>query len=225
MPRVRFSIQALLSLIALIAASLAAWANVPEESPLRRTHRELDVAIMGDGYFVVVNPDTGEMGYTRRGELALDVNKVVVLKGTNFPIEPTINMPFDATELKISAEGRVSVYYTANSPISDIGQLQIARFANNGGLRPVGDSVYEATDASNAPIVSNPGQQGTGVLQQGWLEAPYSAKELAVFYAPLALICISFFSLLLALVRGRESSANGIYRSGESCRAMTHPAH
>jgi hypothetical protein len=45
MPRIRFSIQAFLSFIALIAASLAAWANVPEEPPLRHTHRDLDVAL------------------------------------------------------------------------------------------------------------------------------------------------------------------------------------
>lgn len=200
MPRPRFSIQALLALIALVAASLAAWANVPEEPPLRRTHRNLDVAIVGDGYFNVSNPDTGEICYTRRGELAIDSNRMLVLKGIHCSIEPTISIPSDATDLTISPEGRVRVY-TADTILTDIGQLQIARFANNDGLRLVSGAVYSATDDSSFPIVCDPGQSGTGVLQQGWLEAPYSAKELAVFYAPLGLMCVSIFSLLLALVR------------------------
>jgi flagellar basal-body rod protein FlgG len=190
-----------LSLIALIAASLAVWANVPEEPPLRHTHRELDLAIVGAGYFQLSDPDTGETCYTRRCRLAVNNNGRLVLHGTRFEIEPSISLSFPKRAVRITKEGRVFVDSTDDGDQYQAGQLQLAQFINVEGLEPVGHSVFRATNESNSPIVSSPSEAGAGAVQQGWLESQYDLHELLVNYAPLALAGIAAISLVLALTR------------------------
>src|SRR5205085_1145542 len=51
-----------------------------------------------------------------------------------------------------------------------LGQIQLANFANPAGLSTMGKNLYTETAASGTPILSNPGQDGTGTLSQGALE-------------------------------------------------------
>ena len=56
------------------------------------------------------------------------------------------------------------------------GQIQLANFANPGGLNSIGSSLFLPTDASGDPTVGIPGgQEGLGTLQQGYIEVPTSA--------------------------------------------------
>ena len=49
--------------------------------------------------------------------------------------------------------------------------MQLARFANPGGLRSLGGNLYEETAAPAArPSSGNPGEDGFGAMQQGFLE-------------------------------------------------------
>jgi flagellar basal-body rod protein FlgG len=52
----------------------------------------------------------------------------------------------------------------------EVGQLQLANFANPGGLLEMGRSMYQATSASGQAIVMNPGEGGVGTVAQGFLE-------------------------------------------------------
>jgi flagellar basal-body rod protein FlgG len=52
-----------------------------------------------------------------------------------------------------------------------VGQLQLTRFVNNAGLIPQGRNLYGETNASGAPLVGIPGDQGAGMIIQGQLEA------------------------------------------------------
>jgi flagellar basal-body rod protein FlgG len=52
-----------------------------------------------------------------------------------------------------------------------VGVIQLATFANPGGLNSVGNNVYLQTTASGDPIVGAPGgTEGLGTLQQGMVE-------------------------------------------------------
>jgi flagellar basal-body rod protein FlgG len=51
-----------------------------------------------------------------------------------------------------------------------VGIIQLATFTNQAGLSAMGQNLYLQTDASGTPIVGNPGQNGVGTLQQGYLE-------------------------------------------------------
>ena len=52
-----------------------------------------------------------------------------------------------------------------------VGQLELVRFANPGGLRAVGSNLFEATPGSGDPEVGVPGVDGLGGVSQGFLES------------------------------------------------------
>ena len=49
--------------------------------------------------------------------------------------------------------------------------MQLTRFANPAGLQAVGGNLYTQTNASGSPETGNPGENGYGTLQQGYVES------------------------------------------------------
>jgi flagellar basal-body rod protein FlgG len=134
----------------------------------QNTGNELDVAIEGDGFFQITMPD-GTLNYTRDGAFKRDsTGRMVTSEG--FPLEPQITIPEGATEISISSDGRVTVKMPNQTAAQDLGQIQLARFINPAGLESVGRNLLKETDASGAPVVSNPGTDGAGTLVQKYLE-------------------------------------------------------
>ena len=86
-------------------------------------------------------------------------------------LEPPIVIPPDATAISITPEGVVSVQQQGSNQMSQVGQIQLASFINPQGLLKLGQNLYRETDASGAPTISNPGQNGLGTLQQSMLES------------------------------------------------------
>ena len=137
------------------------------------TGRELDMAIAGDGFFQIVDP-SGQILYSRAGNFSINANGDVVVGSASDGrlIEPAINIPQDTTEISISPEGLVFVRQFGQQQLSQIGQIQLAKFINNEGLLPLGENLYQQTDASNPPtVIGNPGQNGLGLIRQTFLEA------------------------------------------------------
>lgn len=138
------------------------------QGALQSTGNPLDLAIEGEGFFQITRPG-GEVAYTRAGNLKLDNNgRMVTVDG--MPIEPAITVPQDATSITISPDGTISVTQPGSSQTMELGQLQIARFPNPGGLEALGRSLFRPTDASGQPLTVQPGQEGAGTLSQGFLE-------------------------------------------------------
>ncbi|MEC7525805.1 MAG: flagellar basal-body rod protein FlgG [Myxococcota bacterium] len=138
------------------------------QGAMQQTGNPLDVAIEGEGFFQVVRPG-GEIAYTRAGNLKLD-NQGQLVTVDGLPIEPQITVPQDATSVSIAQDGTVSVTQPGSQQTMELGQLQIARFPNPGGLEAMGRSMFRATSASGQPLVVQPGQEGAGTLSQGFLE-------------------------------------------------------
>jgi flagellar basal-body rod protein FlgG len=53
----------------------------------------------------------------------------------------------------------------------ELGQIELARFANPAGLAALGGNLFEQTEASGEPTIDTPGEEGLGVIRQGFLEA------------------------------------------------------
>ncbi len=141
--------------------------RVFNEGSVRNTENPLDVAILGRRGFFQITMADGTIGYTRDGAFSLDeAGNIVTSDG--FRLEPTIQIPQDATALNISEEGFVSV--VQNNVISELGQIQLADFVNPAGLSALGKNLFVQTEASGPPVTGNPGQDGLGLLQQGFLE-------------------------------------------------------
>jgi flagellar basal-body rod protein FlgG len=85
-------------------------------------------------------------------------------------IEPDINIPPEAVEVAISQDGVVSVRMQGEPDRVEIGQLELARFSNAGGLLAIGGNLYEQTEASGEPVLGMPGMEGIGSIRQGYLE-------------------------------------------------------
>ena len=134
-----------------------------------QTYNALDVKIEGDGYFQVQLPD-GNIGYTRAGSFKIDANGDVVTP-EGYLLEPGINIPEDATQLSISADGIWSVVLPGDQEETELGQIEIARFINPAGLNAMGENLYLATGASGAAQVGIPSEDGFGSLKQNFLES------------------------------------------------------
>ncbi len=142
------------------------------QGAFQQTNKELDVAIEGRGFFQVTDP-SGQVLYTRAGNFSINANNQMVVgsASTGRLLEPSISVPQDTTGIVINPDGRVMVQQAGTPQLQQVGQLQLAMFINPEGLLKKGENLYAATDASNAPITGNPGQQGIGVLRQNMLEA------------------------------------------------------
>ncbi len=130
------------------------------------TSRSLDLAIEGNGFFQITRPD-GTVGYTRDGSFELN-SKGEVVTADGLPLSPTITIQ-DAKEISIGTDGTVYVKDATNT-LQNVGQIMLANFPNPAGLDNIGKNMYVETLATGAPIVSVPGQQGTGEIYQGALE-------------------------------------------------------
>ncbi len=146
----------------------AAVYRIGEQGALTSTSNPLDVAIQGEGYFVVQLP-SGEESYTRAGAFQLSPDgEIVTTEG--FTVSPSITVPSDAIDISINANGEVQVKLDGQVETVTVGQLDMAIFFNKGGLEAIGDNMFLETAASGPATISIPGSDGFGELLQGFLE-------------------------------------------------------
>lgn len=130
---------------------------------------ELDAAVQGEGFFMVNMPD-GRTGYTRDGSFQRSgTGQLVTADG--YEVQPGITLPDNATNVTIGSDGTVSaVIGTATAP-TQLGQLQLARFVNKGGLQSVGNNLFVETPASGPAQVGVANTDGMGSIMQNYLES------------------------------------------------------
>jgi flagellar basal-body rod protein FlgG len=139
------------------------------QGDLTSTGNPLDIAIQGSGFFQILLPN-GQTGYTRAGSFQPDAQGNLVTASGD-ALQPAINIPAAATNITIGHDGTVSVSLPGQTQAQQVGVIQLATFANPGGLNSVGNNVYLATTASGDAIVGAAGgSEGLGTIQQGMLE-------------------------------------------------------
>jgi len=145
-----------------------ATARMFTQGNLQQTGNNLDVAINGQGFFQVQNPD-GTVGYTRDGSFQRDANGVMVTSNGH-PLQPSITIPANALSVTIGSDGTVGVTVPGSAAVQHVGNIQLANFVNPGGLQPQGQNLFSETAASGSPQTAAPGANGVGVLNQGYVE-------------------------------------------------------
>jgi len=138
------------------------------QGSLQKTENPLDIAINGQGFFQIQMPD-GTLAYTRDGAFQKDSTGQVVTS-SGYPLSPAITIPADAISLTISRDGIVSVTQPGNATATQIGTIQLASFVNVGGLQSAGENLFVETGSSGTPTPNTPGTNGTGVLNQAYVE-------------------------------------------------------
>ena len=146
----------------------AAVYRIAEQGNMQQTENRFDLAIRGNGYFQVQLP-SGEVAYTRDGTFGLSAEGTIVT-AEGFVVQPGITIPAAARDVTINANGEVLAKLDGQTAPQNVGQLQIAIFANEGGLEAVGDNMFLATPGSGQPQAAAPGQPGYGQVMQGFIE-------------------------------------------------------
>ena len=120
---------------------------------LRPTGNPLDLAINGDGYFVVNTPDGDR--YTRNGRFALDASGQVVTGNGNMVASDggPILVPNEDTKIIVAADGTVS------TETGIIGHLRIVHFDDPQALSAIGGGLY-STEAAPQPDSASKITQG-----------------------------------------------------------------
>jgi flagellar basal-body rod protein FlgG len=126
-----------------------------------------DLAISGQGFFAVTLPN-GTTAYTRAGNFNFNsAGQIVTSEG--FLLAGGITVPAGTTTVSVSPAGVVSAT-GSTGVVQQIGQLQLTQFQNPGGLTRVGDTTFLPSPASGNAITGDPGTNGLGTLNQGFLE-------------------------------------------------------
>jgi flagellar basal-body rod protein FlgG len=142
--------------------------RIQTQGNLQQTGNNLDVAINGNGFFQVLMPD-GTTAYTRDGSFQTDNQGNLVTSG-GYLIQPAITVPLNATSLTIGRDGTVSATQAGVVTPLQVGTLQLATFVNATNLQSLGENLYAQTQSSGPPNLNTPGLNGTGILNQGYVE-------------------------------------------------------
>ncbi|MFP3937106.1 MAG: flagellar hook-basal body protein [Phycisphaerae bacterium] len=127
------------------------------QAALNVTGRSLDLALAGDGFFVVESDD-GQR-YTRNGSFITDdQGRLTDMSGRTVTGEGgPLTIPPDAgvTDIHVAEDGNIS------AAGQNIGRLQIVRFEDTSVLQPVGSNVFRAReDATPEPTEDTVVHQG-----------------------------------------------------------------
>jgi flagellar hook protein FlgE len=102
---------------------------------------------------------------------ALDISKATQF-ATSFAIADLSQdgfAPGNFVNLKIGNDGVISANYS-NGKTQAAGQVALAAFRNNQGLRPASGNIWAETSSSGAPVIGGPGTGQFGALRSGALE-------------------------------------------------------
>lgn len=141
-----------------------------EMGPFESTGNTFDLAIGGEGFFVIQTPDG--VRYTRNGAffknqagVLQDIRGYNVLDVNNNPI----TIPADATDARtvITGDGRIFVADNNNRQ-QEIAQIQMVQFNDRLAIEKQGDNLFYAVADAQGNIAQP--QAATGEILQGVLE-------------------------------------------------------
>ena len=148
---------------------LASMGRVYTQGERTNTGRNLDLAIDGEGFFQLQRSG-GETVYTRDGSFQVNRDGTLV-NAQGLEVVPSIQIPTDATQITILADGTVSVLTGQSNLPNQVGQIELARFVNPAGLRAAGNNQLVPTEASGDPETGPADANGFGAVSQGFLES------------------------------------------------------
>lgn len=152
-----------------VGVAISGLGKVFTNGDLKKTDNPMDVAIRGQGFFEVSLPDGG-LAYTRTGSLRVTgEGQLATVDG--YLLNPALQVPADTREIVITNDGSVQAKVGDSLELVEIGQLDLSNFVNPAGLSPLGENLYRPSTASGEATYGRPGDEGFGVLSQGFQEA------------------------------------------------------
>lgn len=135
-----------------------------DAGPLITSERGLDLALDGGGFFVF-SDDAGGQIYSRSGKLQVGGNgRLTDLVGRD--LLPAVAIPPETAQVQVSPQGQIQAL-TADGRVLTQAQLDVAAFANPGGLVALDGGAYAPSPASGPPVLAAPGVAGRGLVVAG----------------------------------------------------------
>lgn len=138
----------------------------PGQGAIINTGQPFDMAIGGEGFFKVITSG-GATAYTRAGGFRPDKNGGLA-DANGATLQPPIQVPANATSVSIGRDGSVTAIVNGQS--QNIGQVEVYKFNNPGGLQNGGSNTYYETSESGQPAQGTPGNGGFGAIYPSSLE-------------------------------------------------------
>ncbi len=142
---------------------------------LQVTNVPTDMAIQGDGFFVIERG--GEQFFTRNGAFSLDKEGWLVTSDGSYVLAGDGAL---GSRIQISAEQYSSWQVSPNGTITgfnadtpegeEIAVIALAKFNNPPGLERVGGTMFKTTLNSGDPLIGQPTTEGRGLVTQMTLE-------------------------------------------------------
>jgi flagellar hook protein FlgE len=165
------------------------------QGTLEATDKTLDLAVAGEGFFVVRgNPPRQEVSYTRNGAFTVNSNREVVdtigsklqllpVDANGNPTSTSLNDAFDLVlptgapadptvalvNVSVGIDGLVTATFGDGSD-QVLGKVAMASFTAQEGLRPVGDAHWQSTGDSGPPSINTATNGPLGTIRSGALE-------------------------------------------------------
>ncbi len=140
---------------------------------LERTDNPFDMAIDGEGFFVIEDPN-GNLFYTRDGnfKLSVEFDEMRLVTSDGYTVlsdfEDAIYFDEDMRDITVNENGLITAK-TEDEEIEEIATIALVKFINPEGLEAVGKNLYIETAASGEPIFMED-EERTGDIMQYYLE-------------------------------------------------------
>ncbi len=142
---------------------------------ITNTGVESNLAIQGNGFFVVKDPTSGQSYVTQDGTFTVDNNGYLVtssgmrLQGTGGDIKIAGSSTASVSSYTIGTDGTVTVNLSDGTS-NTAGQVELQNFSNPDQLLKVGGNLYTAPTAAGGSTPAAAGTNGLGTIQAGSLE-------------------------------------------------------
>lgn len=136
---------------------------------LQGTENPLDVAINGDGFFMINVPGYDDPLYSKDGAFKIDAAGQLV-NADGYLIEGADAFPEGAYDVAIASDGKITYRTPDDTELQEGGQLKLSSFINPAGLEKMGKNLYMATANSGEPVEWDPESNPNISLESGYLE-------------------------------------------------------
>lgn len=150
-------------------AKVSATRKIHSQGSPQMTNNPYDLMINGEGFMGVVAPN-GELKYTRDGSFNVDSQGNLVTRAGH-KVFPGIVVPPNIMRINIAENGTVEAFTRESVEAINLGQVPVFTFVNPTGLRSEGGNLLAATAGSGQAIQNKAGENGSGILMQGAIEA------------------------------------------------------
>ncbi len=156
-----------------LGASLSSIDQIMTQGSSQSTGSPLDMMIQGSGFFTLTTNGTDRV-YSRAGAFSLDSDGTLIEPASGAQVLDTAGAPIKITpdtysSYSIDAQGTITGIRIDNSTLEPIGNIGIAKFANDAGLTSLGGNFFAVSNNSGPEVIygvgaTNPYPTGTKLV-------------------------------------------------------------